>query len=77
MEENDGIVRNFGFQVFGHAADVNEASRGIVVTVFLHGNAANGKVKGEGGGRNVCGAGKKCRNENTEEGTSKTCKNLS
>ena len=50
MEENDGIVRNFGFQVFGHAADVNEASRGIVVTVFLHGNAANGKVKGEGGG---------------------------
>merc|ERR1719334_693435 len=36
VEENDRIVWNLGFQVFGHAADINKTSRRIVVTVFLH-----------------------------------------
>ena len=36
VKENDRIVGDFGLEVFGHAADVDQTRGRIVVTVFLH-----------------------------------------
>ena len=36
VEEHDGFVGNPGFNVFSHALDVDETSRGVVVAVFLN-----------------------------------------
>ena len=40
VEEHDRIVWDFGFDVFRHAVNIDETSRGVVVTVFLDAYAA-------------------------------------